>query len=306
MRRSGVALVMCALPLVTHGCRERGELHDARPDFIFGARGIGPGQFTYPRAITLASDGCVFIVDKTGRIQRFSPEGKYETAFLMPKTDAGYPTGITVDNDNRVIVADTHYSQIIVFDRDGNELTRFGENGTGPGQFMWPSRVAVAANGDIYVSEYGGNDRISRFTADLEYISSFGGSDAGEASLSRPQAIVFDAEGDLWVADAVHHRICRFSPEGEFLSTFGTPGREPGQLNYPYDLEVCPDGTLMVAEFGNNRVQHFDRRGNSLGVWGGQGHGPGELMIPWGVAVSPEGVVYVLDSGNNRVQMFRM
>lgn len=294
-----LALLACA------GCRQQ-SISGRKPEKVIGDHGLGPGQFVYPRAITVAPDGCIFVVDKTARIQRFSADGEFETSWQMPEWDSGKPTGLTVDAQNRLLVADTHYHRVIIFDRDGHELARFGTEGEGPGQFILPTHVAVAPDGEIYVGEYGGNDRISRFSPTFEYLGSFGGRDAGEASLMRPQSLCFDSQGVLWVADAVHHRLCRFTREGTFLGAFGTPGRQPGQIEYPYDFAFCADGTVLVAEFGNNRLQRFDTQGHSLEVWGSAGRGPGQLAYPWGVALGRNGRVYVVDAGNNRVQMFRM
>jgi DNA-binding beta-propeller fold protein YncE len=224
----------------------------------------------------------------------------------MPEWQSGKPTGLTVDAGNRVLVADTHYHRVMIYDRDGKELARFGSEGNGPGQFQLLTDIEVDADGNLYVGEYGGNDRISKFTAGFRYVSSFGGPDAGEASLLRPQAMKIDGDGILWVTDSVHHRICRFTREGKFISSFGTPGDRPGELKYPYDIELCPDGTLLVCEFGNNRVQRFDGSGHSLEIWGAAGRRPGELASPWGMALGKDRRVYVVDYLNHRVQMFRM
>ena len=306
--RARARRLLCAsaalLLAVVASCGERG-LGGRRPDTIFGDRGLGPGQFVYPRALATAPDGCVFVVDKSARIQRFSPEGEFETGWQMPEWEAGKPTGLTVDDRGRVLVADTHYHRVLIFDRDGHELARFGSLGEAPGEFMYPTAVAVDREGWLYVSEYGGNDRITRFTPDFEPIESFGGQDAGESALLRPQAMTFDAQGTLWVADACHHRICRFSRTGELLGSFGRPGRGPGQLQYPYDLAIADDGTLLVCEYGNNRVQRFDLGGCSLGLWGEPGRKPGQLAYPWGVALGVNGWLYVLDSGNDRVQVLK-
>jgi DNA-binding beta-propeller fold protein YncE len=300
-----ILILACNASLILAGC-DQPNITGRRPQKIFGERGLGPGQFVYPRAIAVAPDGAVFVVDKMARIQRFNPDGEFETSWQMPLWQAGKPTGITVDNQNRVMVADTHYHQVMVFDRDGKELFRFGSQGEGNGQFIYPTCVAVGPDNQYYVSEYGGNDRISRFSPNRQYLGSFGDKNAGPAELSRPQAMIFDTDGTLLVADACHHRICRFSPTGELISSFGTAGRESGQLQYPYDIALCPDGSILVCEFGNNRVQRFDNQGKCLGIWGSTGRDPGQLAYPWGVAVGKDNRIYVLDSGNNRVQMFKM
>lgn len=301
----GVILSLLLLAVLS-GCGGDGTLSPKAPEKIFGDQGLGPGQFVYPRALAVAPDGAVFAVDKYARIQRFKPDGTFEICWQMPEWLSGKPTGLGVDAAGRLFVADTHYHRVVVFDRDGKELARFGSMGQELGQFIFPTDVAVDGEGSIYVSEYGGNDRITRFTPDFKPVASFGGLKSGDEELLRPQSIAFDAQWDLWVADACHHRVCRFSREGKLLNQFGTMGTAPGQLQYPYGIAPRPDGTLLVCEFGNARVQQFDRSGKSLGCWGSPGREPGQLCAPWAVGIGGNGYVYVLDSGNNRVQMIKM
>ncbi|NLX21978.1 MAG: hypothetical protein GXY55_09980 [Phycisphaerae bacterium] len=305
-RMIGKAVSLCAGLVMTGvgGCGGH-ELEGRRPVLVFGEKGLGPGQFVYPRALATAPDGRLFVVDMFARIQRFNADGEYELAWRMPEWEAGKPTGISVDDRGRVLVADTHYHRVVIFDRNGKESARFGSYGEQLGQFTYPTSVAVDREGFLYVSEYGGNDRITRFTPDFEPIAAFGTADSGPAALSRPQSMTFDSDGSLWVADACHHRLCRFSREGRLLGTLGTAGRGPGQLQYPYDLAIAGDGTLLVCEYGNNRIQRFDRQGHSLGTWGTAGRRVGSLASPWGVALGADGRVYVLDAGNHRVQVLR-
>lgn len=295
-----VALGLVSASLVW-GC-ERG-IPSAEPDLVFGETGLGPGEFSYPRAIAAAPDGKVFVVDKSGRIQRFSAEGRVEAGWRMAEYRAGKSVGMSVHADGRLFVADTHYHRVIVFDRDGHELARFGREGDGPGEFRLPTDVEFDGSGHLFVSEYGGNDRISRFTPTFEYEFSFGSSDSGEGALVRPAGMVFDEDGTLWVADACNHRVCHFDSEGRFLGAFGEAGREPGRLRYPYDIDLTPDGALAVCEYGNNRIQWFSKSGEALGVWGSAGRRAGELSIPWGIAYGASGGLYIVDSGNNRVQV---
>jgi len=285
------------------GCGARsGE----KPELVFGQTGLGEGDFSYPRTIAVAPDGRVFVIDKAARVQRFDPEGRFECAWRMPEWQLGKPTGLAVHPDGRLFIADTHYSRVMIYDRDGHLLDRFGTPGTGPGQFLLPTNVAIDGEGFIYVSEYGGNDRISKFAPDHSYVLSFGGPDAGQAALRRPQCMDFDREQTLWVADACNHRICRFSRDGRFLSSFGRAGGGLGELYYPYGVRVLPDGNLIVAEYGNNRVQVLTPEGRGVRVWGSAGREPGQLAVPWSLAIGRGGRVYVVDSGNNRVQVIRL
>lgn len=274
---------------------------------VFGSGGIGLGQFDAPRAVALdPRRGEIFVVDKTARVQRFSAEGLAEFEWSMPESKVGKPTGISVDGDGRVWVADTHYHRVIAFDREGRELMRIGRYGQGPGEFVYPTDIAFGPQGRIYVSEYGGNDRIQVFAADGTYLFGFGrnGTELGE--FSRPQSIEFSPDrSELFIADSCNHRIVVVDPEGGHVRSFGLPGTAAGEFMYPYGLAFAPDGSLFVVEFGASRLQWLSREGTPRGAWGGIGSDPGRLRTPWGVVVDSD-TIRVLDSGNNRVQSARL
>lgn len=287
------------------GC-QRPALTDSGVVAVFGSPGLGWGDFIYPRAIAVAPDGRLFVADKSGRIQRFDADGHFEAGWWMPEYQAGKPIGLTVHPDGRLFVADTHYSRVVIFDRDGQQLGDFGSFGDGPGQFRLVTDVVVDREGFIYVGEYGGNDRISKWSADLTFIKHIADQPIAGVRLSRPAGLVIDEQQTLWVADACNHRVLHLSLDGELLDpVIGGVGQAAGKLRWPYDINICLDGSLLVSEYGNNRLQFFSRDGRSLQTWGSHGRRLGELYSPWGAVEGPTGSVYVLDSLNHRVQIFR-
>ncbi len=298
--------------------------------------------------------------------------GECVSMWKMPLGENGKPTGCTLalDDDGRPLlyVADTHYHRVMIYRADervgrvgrvgrGEHAGRagaggaggilgaspmgssgptlvgmFGEYGTGPGQFVFPTDIAVVPKPSgrgvsrIYVSEYGGNDRISVFDGAFNCLFTFGtyGNDAspGHVQFDRPQSMMIvdmpkakgaaatgtGADRELFIADARNHRIGRFTLEGELIGWFGDfrkPGNGLGEFRIPYGLHDLGDGTALVTEFGNNRVQRIDlMTGAGLGSWGKPGRGEGELFTPWAVTTMGSksgGLAYVLDSGNNRV-----
>jgi DNA-binding beta-propeller fold protein YncE len=292
-----------ALAGLLAGCAGQSDSGATAPLLIFGRTGMGPGEFSYPRAAVVGAEQLVYIVDKAARIQGYTFDGIYCLEWNTPQREAGKPTGLGAGPDGRIYVADTHYARVLIYDPQGRLLEQFGGFGTGPGQFGLPTDVAVARDGCVYVSEYGVNDRVSKFTPRHAWLFSFGGKDAGEAALRRPQTLLAAPDETLWVADACNHRICHFDAAGRFLGSFGKPGSGAGELRFPYGLDRLSDGSFVVAEFGNNRVQRFDCEGRPLGVWGAAGRGSGQLAYPWAVAVLPGDRVLIVDSGNNRVQV---
>lgn len=351
------ALLLCVLA----GCGRAPRAGEPLPiDVVFGEGGDSPGQFSYPRAID-ADESSVFVIDKLARVQRLDARtGESLGGWRMPQWQVGKPTGVTVwvpeveSKDEFVFVPDTHYHRVCVYrvarvgtpgERQiGEMVAQFGEYGTGPGQFIYTTDVAVVPNaaGDgvqrLYVSEYGGNDRISvydrnepgRAGADGGYtfVRSFGrygiaGEDDVDGTLvfNRPQSVEIDrARGELVVTDACNHRVGRLGFDGSLIAWYGcAEGSSRGalaamagqpRLLYPYGLELPGDGTALIAEFGGTRLHRVDlMTGASLGTYGKSGRKDGELLTPWGVALQARGggkEAFVLDSGNNRVQSFRL
>ena len=305
--RSCMGVLLLAVFFALSGCGGDGRNGEPKVMSAFGKTGAGPGEFLYPRAMDLGSDGSVFVVDKTGRIQHLTSDGQCLGVIRMPQIDAGKPTGISLHKDGRLFVADTHYHRVVIFSREGKIIGEFGKYGEDGGCFIYPTDVAFSPDGRIFVSEYGGNDRISVFTANGEFLSSFGSPGTAEGQFSRPAALCIDEANErLYVADACNHRIAVYDLDGQLTGYFGSAGRGPDQLRYPYGLSLLPDGTIVVCEYGNNRLQLFSPQGESLAVYGQSGRELGRLAYPWSVAVDSHRRAYVVDAGNNRIQVWQL
>jgi ABC-type Fe3+ transport system permease subunit/DNA-binding beta-propeller fold protein YncE len=300
-------VMFCIMTLALTGCSSKPNYtKEAKVIGAFGQTGKGPGEFIYPRAIDIASDGSLFIVDKTGRIQRLTADGDFLTEFQMPLIEAGKPTGLSFAPNGNLYVADTHYHRVVIFSAEGKIIGQFGKFGQDDGCFIYPTDVSFSGEGRIFVSEYGGNDRISVFSEKGDFLYCFGTPGNGPGQFSRPSALCVDgSRKHLYVADSCNHRIGIYNFEGKLLKYIGSIGREPGQLRYPYDLALLPDGCIAVCEYGNNRLQLFSPDGKSLGVYGGPGHQMGELAYPWGLAIDNKERVFIVDAGNNRIQVWK-
>ncbi len=304
-----LAIGLCGA-LALGGCQSKDDSGAPKVAGCVGRTGSGQGEFIYPRAIDLAADGSLWIADKTGRIQHLTADGGFLGEIRMPLTQDGKPTGITVGPDGNVYVADTHYHRVMVYAPDGKLVREFGRNGTGDGEFIFPTDVAFITKGGqtrILVSEYGGNDRVSIFDSDGKFIRSFGTPGEGEGQFSRPAAIAVDApRGVIYIADACNHRIAVYDLDCKLKGYIGAAGTQPGQMRYPYGLALRPGGDLAVCEFGNNRVQVLSPEGRSLRILGAAGRQLGQLAYPWALVVDGQKRAYVVDAGNNRVQIWQL
>ncbi|HEV2391253.1 MAG TPA: 6-bladed beta-propeller [Verrucomicrobiae bacterium] len=279
---------------------------------IIGSRGTGVGQLNKPRSVAVDAQDNLYVVDMTGRVQKFSPQGKFLLSWQMPQTDLGKPKGMGRDCDGNIIVVEPHYQRVNHFSTDGKLLLQWGRKGTNSGQFSMPRSVAMNSRREIFISEYGMAERIQKFVfgaGDIErgkapaFVASYGKPGTGPGEFNRAEGICI-ARDRLYVADSCNHRIQIFSTDGKFIRAFGRAGRGKGEFSYPYDICVDSDGRQFVCEFGNSRLQVFDANDQPIEIIGGPGVLPGQFSNPWSLALDSAGNLYVADSQNHRVQKF--
>lgn len=219
------------------------------------------------------------------------------------------PTGIALDKDGNIYVADTDNHSIQKFDKEGKFLARWGgEPDAEEGLFYYPRGLATSPEGDVYVAD-SGNNRVQKFDPEGNFVNAWGkfgfawrGEGAGKFDV--PWGVTTDSQGYLYVSDTSNARIQKFQSDGTPLIKWGRDGAYDGAFFYPRGLTVDFIGNIYVADEGNHRIQKFDARGNFLTKWGKEGNGPGQFKSPWGVACDALGNVYVVDSGNHRIQKF--
>jgi len=270
-----------------------------------GTRGTGMGQFTKPRSLALDQQDNLFVVDMTGRVQKFSPHGEVLLSWRMPETDLGKPKGMSRDAEGRIVIVEPHYQRVNHFSPDGTLVAQWGQTGTNVGRFTLPRSVAVNSRGDIFLSEYTTVDRVQSFAAsDHRPLLCLGRPGTGNGEFNRAEGLAIGPDDRLYVADSCNHRVQIFDANGRWLKNCGRPGRGLGELSYPYDVKVDSAGHLFVCEFGNSRIQIFDANQQPLEVLGGPGNLPGQLNNPWAIALDSHGNLFVADAGNHRVVKF--
>jgi hypothetical protein len=177
----------------------------------------GEGQFSMrTHGITIAPDDSVWCVDDAGHsVRKFTPEGKLVLALGKNEgkpSDSGY---------------------------DGQNLTTIARGAT---PFNRPTNLAVAPNGDLYVSDGYGNARVHRFSSRGELLASWGEPGTGPGQFMLPHGIAVDASRDVYVCDRESDRIQVFTAEGRFL-------REITDVQRPTQI-VLTQGRIYVSELG--------------------------------------------------------
>ena len=285
--------LLCCMAWVLVSCS--GE-ESQSPVPILGGNGLTPGRFAYPRAMDIdQSTNTILVVDKRARIQRIALDGAPVAEWSTPTRKNGNPTGIFVDTDGTIFVADTHEHRILVYEPNGDLRDTFGDYGEQLGQFIYPTDIARDGEGRLWVSEYGGNDRVQVFAEDFTPLFVA----AKDQEFRRPQSLLWCPEHDVMVmSEANGHCLHVISSAGQHVRTIGGPGYELGQFSYPYGLARSRDGRILVAEFGGCRVQELSLDATSFKVWSGDDSNA--LRYPWAVGYINQRLL-VLDSGNHRI-----
>ena len=194
------------------------------------------------------------------------------------------------------------YKRVTICTVGEEYLGEFSTGGTGDGQLMWPSSIALDSQEDLYIADEA-LQRVSIFNKQGQFLEKWGTPGDGDGHLDHPSGIAFDSQDNLYVSDSLNHRVQKFTRDGRFLAKWGSPGSGPGQLNMPWGIAVDQGGNVYVADWRNDRVQKFGPEGEYLAQFGTPGDGDGEFHRPAGVAVDPAGNICVADWGNERVQV---
>src|SRR5207245_2347434 len=188
-------------------------------------------------------------------VMHFGTEGYDDGEFKSP-------TGIALDREGHIYVADTDTHTIQKFDKDGTFLMRLGdEAGDAEGQFYYPRGLACTSQGDLIVID-ANNHRVQKFDKDGNFLTiwgkfGFAWKGASQGVFDNPWGVGVDKDDNVYIADTLNHRIQKSTSHGAFICQWGNRGNTVGQVNFPYGIAVDREGFVYVVDSGNARVLKF-------------------------------------------------
>jgi len=195
--------------------------------------------FNEPWGLCVGPDGNIWVADtRNNKIRKITPEGivstvagsgNYGTSNGMGTSATfGNPTGIEIDHEGNIYVAD-HLTHII------RKIDELG--------------FVTTLAGKPY--QMGDTDGMGN-----------------QASFRRPYGLTLDNEGNILVADEWNHKIRRITPEGLVSTVAGTGevGHQNGLaesagFNYPWDMTVDSLGNIFVADGYNYLIRKITPQG---------------------------------------------
>ena len=128
---------------------------------------------------------------------------------LTSPGDFAKPSGLAVDQEGNLYVADTLNDRIEIFDADGKFISTFGKNGDGPGYFARPKGVAIDGDGHIWVAD-GMQDRVQVFNHEAQLLISFGGHGLLPGQFQGIVSIAIDKMNRVFTSEIFPGRVQQF------------------------------------------------------------------------------------------------
>lgn len=255
------------------------------PDGTFVAS-WAEGTFTNrTHGIRIGPDDSVYCVDDGDHtVRKFSPTGELLMTIGTPGEYSN--TGYTKDLANADL-----WTRLKAINRPG-------------GPFNRPTNIAIAPNGDLYVSDGYGNCQVHRFSADGKLIQSWGEPGSGPGQFMLVHDVWVTPDERVLVADRENDRIQIFSLDGKYLT-------EWIHLHRPTGIYQDKNGRLYVSELSRRKgmlsfrlgeqpetrpgsVAILEPDGKLIHRWGGADMAvPGNFYAPHCICVDSKGDVYV-------------
>ena len=184
---------------------------------------------------------------------------------------------------------------------------------TGGFGFRFPSGIAFDNSGNLYIADFD-NDAIDEVTPTGTVTSPYGGyagnadGIGNEAGFNGPNAVAFDGNNTLYVADTRNNLVRTITlSTGQVSTLAGTHG----EFNFPNGVAVDSSENIYVANQNDHTICKVTQDG-TVTVFAGQtgvagyadGNGTTQALFnfPYAVAVDGAGNVYVADHGNSVVR----
>ena len=165
---------------------------------------------------------------------------------------------LAVDSRGRIYIAQSRTASVAVYDSVGQFQGELGHRGDGPGEFRFPSKLAIDAGDSLWVMDLGAR-RVSVFRPDGSI----------DRSYSRPKAFGCQCG---WIASdgsliEGQRRVLAPSVFADVIGRVDTTGTFLDSLVLPLDREAKPSTKLLPLEpFAPRLLVAFDGIG---GLWFG-------------------------------------
>ena len=274
----------------------------------------------------ITPDGTMYIAD-TGhgqilKLRNFQVMATFGTDILQG------PTGIYVDDQGTMYIADAKLNTIVILDRDGNLVKQFGRPAEplfGLDKEFLPQKITVDARQNLYIISQGSTNGIVQMNTNGNFIGYFGSNLStmslkmvlqriflNKAQLAQfikveaasPSNIAIDQQGLVYTVTAgidESKSIRKFTISGKniFPNTIGSKNFR--------DLHVSDSGLILAVD-ADGWIYEYDLNGLLLFIFYAKDNGEQRL----GTILNPTAIeryqdhIYILDKDKNAVVVYKV
>ena len=276
---------------------------------------VGSGDYRYERvpswpkmprywAMGMASDGAVNSRDEVHIFSRgehpvtiWDTEGNFISSW-GEGTFSANPHGIYIAPNDNVWLVDRDYHIATEYSPAGKPLRTLGEKLNPAPSFLgvpfnMPSGLAIAPNGDMFVSDGYGAHRVHKFSADGELLLSWGKEGTGPGEFALLHNIWVDSRNRVFICDRENDRIQLFDTDGNFIE-------EWTDLVRPGDVWVLDDIVHVIESGPEGGVSLWDLDQNLVTRWRSNEPEAGSILGGHGICVDSQGSIYVTEIGQGQ------
>jgi hypothetical protein len=256
-------------------------------------KSFGVGLFAYAHGFTIGRDGNIWATDVN---------------------DSETVLGMSARNSDGVVMG----QEVLKLSPNGKVLMTLGKEGvagTGSDMFDRPTGVAIAPNGEIFVTDghypnQHNTGRVVKFSKDGKFIKDWGMKGSGPGQFDEPHDIfIGGSQNRVYVADRKNKRIQVFDQDGSFITAWK-------QFGTPSSVFVGKDDTIYVgASFPDPKAKKGELRGIVIGnALDGSLHAfipdPADLdkvimgTSASGIAADDKGTIYAADVGTHNLRKY--
>lgn len=222
----------------------------------------GEQRLARPVGVALDAQENLYVVEQLKKgVAVFDRQGKKIRFISHPSIER--PTGIAIDrNRGKIYLADTSHTKsaehtVKIFNMSGDLVGNIGgDKGEKPGQFLFPTYLALDSQGNLYVTDTL-NSRVQVFDPDGNYVKSIGQRGNAWGMFDKPKGVALDGFGNVYVADSGWSNVQIFNQKGQILLFFGGRGPIPGMLKNPTAVVIDKNNRIYVADYLNHRVEVY-------------------------------------------------
>jgi len=275
--------------------------------------------------MVVTPDGFLYIADTgNGQIVKFKD---FEVVATYGKDILQGPTGLFVDEEGVMYIADATSNTVVILDKDGNLINQFGRPSEplfGKGREFLPRKIAVDARKNLYIISESSVDGVVQMNTNGNFIGYFGANTASMSLkmimqrlfLSKEQLAQFiknEAASPSNVAidfQSMVYTITAGTAGEKSIRKFTVAGRNifPDSIGSTTfrDIDISAD-SLVIAVDATGQIYEYDLNGTLLFVFGAQDKGDqrmGTLRNPSAISYFGDDI-YVLDKEKNAVIVYK-